>query len=638
MKVKKIDPKGRQVIKMKTTQGESKAVMAKWWLSKNEKQRVQELLSTTAYLKESQAWRQRAVATYARLYGNQSLYSSIGQDMSKIGEARGLHTDRPTFNLISAVTDTLLSKLTQNRPAPIFLTDNSDYKERRLAKQLNNFILGEFYQTKAYEKAEYILRDALVTGTGVLKVFETEDCKVGIERVLQTELFTDLSESMYDNPRQIYQIKLVDREVLAATFPEMEKDIMAAAGATPDSSPNANQSVADLLMVVEGWRLPSFKAANDGAHTIAIAGCDKPLVNEPYIKDCFPFVFLHHTKRLAGFWAQGIAESSMGTQLELNSILWTISRALKLGGVPRFFVEKGSKVVKAHLNNEVGGIVEYAGKMPEMIVTNSNAADLYAERDRLIQYGFRQEGLSEMAATSQKPAGLDSGEAIRTYDNINTDRFAALSKRYDNFFIELAYLIMDLAREIAIRDGKYQTVFPDKNGTKEVDLPKSAMLDDPFVIQCFNMSSLPKDPAGRQQKVTEMIQSGMLTIKEGRRLLDYPDLSQIETLDNASEERIFKYLDQIVEDGKYEGPDPFMDLALAQELCVKYYNLYVAANLEESKAEMLRVFFSQVQSLMQAAQPPMPPPGMPPAAPQANPEPAPTSPLVPNSPNPQMPS
>lgn len=136
------------------------------------------------------------------------------------------------------------------------------------------------------------------------------------------------------------------------------------------------------------------------------------------------------------------------------------------------------------------------------------------------------------------------------------------------------------------------------------------------------------------QKITEMVQSGMITIKEGRRLLDYPDLDQVEKLANASEERIFQILDKIVEDGEYTPPDPFMDLQLANELVVQYYNLYVSAKLEEERAEMLRTFHTQIQDMMQAAQPPAPPgmpPGAPGAPPQASPEALPVSPLVPNA-------
>ena len=210
-----------------------------------------------------------------------------------------------------------------------------------------------------------------------------------------------------------------------------------------------------------------------------------------------------------------------------------------------------------------------------------------------------------------------------------------MSKRYDALFVDLAYVIIDLAKDICEREGSYQTVYPNKNGTKEVDLPKASLLQDPFVIQCFNMSSLPRDPAGRMQKITEMIQSGMITIKEGRRLLDYPDLQQVEQLANSSEERIFMILDDIVESGKYSPPDPFIDLQLATELSTQYINLYDTCKLEEKKMQLLRNFFSQVQALKQAAMPPpAPPTGAPstPGAPQpmAAAAPQPVSPLVPN--------
>jgi len=252
---------------------------------------------------------------------------------------------------------------------------------------------------------------------------------------------------------------------------------------------------------------------------------------------------------------------------------------------------------------------------------------MYEERDRLIQYGFQSEGISSMQATSQKPAGLNSGEAIRSYDDMNTDRFALTSKKYSQVYKDLAYLITDTAMDIAKRDGKYQTIYPNKDGTKEIDLPAMKFLKDPFIIQCFDESSLPRTPAGRREKVAEDVQSGMLTLKEARRLLRYPDLEQNEKLDNASEERIFKILDAIVEDGKYTAPDAFIDLDLATTLTVQYINLYLAANLEESKADMLRDFFSQVQALKQAA---MPPP-MPAPVPTANPMPNKTSPLIPNT-------
>jgi len=119
-------------------------------------------------------------------------------------------------------------------------------------------------------------------------------------------------------------------------------------------------------------------------------------------------------------------------------------------------------------------------------------------------------------------------------------------------------------------------------------------------------------------------------------MLDYPDLEQIEKLANAGEERIFSILDDIIDTGKYTPPDPFIDLALAEDLTTKYINLYAPANLEESKMQKLRDFFNQIQAIKQAAMPPpvaqpvATPQGAP--APQAVPQAPPESPLLPNAP------
>jgi hypothetical protein len=548
-----------------------------------------------------------------------------------------LAPNRPTYNLVSSVTDTLVSRLSQSRPQPVFLTDNGDYKERNLAKKLNNFISGEFYRTKAYEMGEFILTDALVQGTGCLKVLEGMDNKVSIERVLLTELFVDIQEAAFGDPRRLYQVKLMDRTVLEEMFPKNRKNAADSPKAYIDSSAQTAQSVADLVMVVEGWALPSAPDAGDGYHVIACQ--EGNLFSEPYEKEKFPFVFLHHKKRQLGFWSQGVAESLLGTQLELNSLLDTISKSIKLFGVPRVFMEEGSKVNKAAFQNKIGVIVPYRGTPPIFSVSQSNAQEMYEERARLIQFGFEQEGLSMLSATSQKPAGLNSGEAQRVYQDINSDRFAALERRYTNFYVDLAYQIIDKAMDIAKREGKYTTIFTDRRkGTKEIELPELDILKDPFVIEAFVQSSLPKEPAGRLQKVTEMIQSNMISIQEGRRLLDFPDLGQIETLANASEERIFAYLDNIIDDGKYEGPDQWMNLEKATEIVTQYINLYSTCNLEEEKMQMLRDFFAEIQDLKMAMMPPPMPMGgeMPIQNQLAVPQKPPMSPILPLGAGPVM--
>jgi len=628
-KIEKVE-KGPRQVQARTAPSDAERGPFKWWLAKSKKEMAAQVVASLESLRSNQEYRNRQAALFARLYSNIPLFNFVGANLSKMNIAQTLPIDRPTMNVVQSCVDTLTSRITQSKPRPVFLTDNGDYKERGLAEKMNMFVGGELYRMKGYEKAEIMLRDAAVLGTGILKVYEDASHRVALDRVLFTELFVDPNDAWYGEPRQLFQLKLIDKAMLQHAFPEDAGVIKKAEPGFPDESAESKKTIADQVLVVEAWRLPSGKGTGDGKHVIA---CNAGLIlEEEWKSEKFPFVFLHYTPRIAGFWAQGLAEQLMGTQVEINKLLITSSRAINLVGVPRVFMEEGSKVVKAHLNNEIGSIVTYKGTKPIYEVAPCVPQEVYAQLERLVQYAYQQSGISSLAATAQKPAGLNSGEAIRNYDDLQSDRFAALSRRYDNVFIDLAYQIIDLAVDIAKEQGEYETVYPNKDGVKEIKLPDVERFNDPYVIQCFDASSLPREPAGRLEKVVEMMQAGLIDPQEGRRLLDFPDIQQVEKLQNAAEERILKVLDQIVKEGKATPADPYMNLDRAETLAVQYYNLYVPAGLEASRAEMLRTFILNVQTIKAQAMAPDPSMMAPQGAPQAVPAAPPVSPMLPNAP------
>lgn len=595
--------KEKDVVSVKTQPTSKKAMSHSWWKGKSKKERTEQLLATISYLKQNQQYRFRQASIHARLYGNIPLFNFAGSTFGKMGNTNNLPVDRPTMNVVQSCTDTLVSRIAQAKPRPVFLTDAGNYRERKLAKQMNTFINGELYQTKAYELGAQILKDAAILGTGCIKVLE-HDNRVCLERVLATELYVDINDAFYGKPRTIYQLKLVDRDVLREMDASYASVVDRAQQAYPDDSGDSSNTVSDQVMVVEAWHLPSGPNANDGKHVIA---CEAgSLLEESYDEQDFPFVFMHYSPRMVGFWSQGLAEQLTGTQVEINKLLITISQSINLVGVPRIFVEDGSKVVKAHLNNNIGSIVTYRGTKPSYEVAPCVPAELYQQLQRLVDYAYQQSGVSALSAAAQKPAGLNSGEAIRNYDDLQSDRFATIDKAYKQIYTDLVYKIIKKATKIAEETGKYSTVYPNKDGTKEIDLPASDMLKDTFVIQCFESSSLPRDPAGRMQKVVEMMQASIIDAAEGRRLLDFPDLQQSEQLANAAKERIYQMLDAIVEDGAYTPPDSYTNLEMAKLIVVQYYNLYAAAKLPKKQLAMLRDWQSQVLLLEQASMPPAP--------------------------------
>lgn len=630
-KIEPIEKSKSKTIQAKTnSNSDPKVRNYRWWLIDKDKEMAESLFAVVKYLKESQNWRQQQCALYARLYSNLPIWNYLGVNLSKMNTQYRFPSERPTMNVVQSCIDALVSRMVQSKPKPTFLTQGGDYTKRKLSKDLNRFLEGEFYQTKAYALEECTLRDSMILGDGYLKIFEdTSSKQVALERTLTTEIFVDEQDGMYGYPRSMYQLKLIDRDVLAEAFPNKEALIMNAQAAYFDSS-QSQESVASQVMIAEAWHLPSGKGAGDGRHVIAVDG--GPINDDQsWEEDDFPFVKESFCRRVLGYNSQGLAEQLMGTQNEINRLLYTIQMSLHLCGIPKWLVEDGSKVVSAHINNQIGGILKYQGTKPELSVAQCVPAELYQQLERLVQYAYQQSGISQMSAASQKPAGLNSGAALREYDDLQSDRFAYLSQRREQFFIELGKKIFNEAKRIAKRDGKYETVYPGKEGLFSIEFPKEDLSDDDFVIQCFPTSAYSNNPAERKQEIIDDMQAGLLDPQEGRRLLDFPDLRQTIELMVAPEERILKILDEIVEKGKYTPPDPFMDLAKAKTLVLQYYNKYDKEKLPEAKRMLLETFNTQIEEMQQAAQQQL-------MAQQAAQMPQPQAPPVPMQPSPMVPN
>lgn len=588
-----------------------------WWLAKDEKELLAQLLSTTAFLKNFHSARIRQASLYSRLFSGKPLYNYLAST-STLDNSQQMPMGRPTANVVYSCIDTLTSRITQDEPTPVFLTDAGHYKERKVAKEMNNFIMGEFYRCRVEELAPEAFRDSAMLGNGFVKVLE-KDNKVALERTLETELLVDFNDAYYRRPRALIQTKLCDRGLMADQMPEESGKIYSAQGGTVDNSPQSTDTVSDQFIVSEGWHLPSGKDTKDGRHVIACT--EGILLDEPWIKDYFPFEKLDYNPNTVGWFSQGLAEILFPTQMEIYKMLIIASQCIEMTGVPKIIISELSKVLETAFNNNVSSIIKVKtmAEAPQFVNAQSNNQEIYDYIKWLIENAYAIAGISALSAAAQKPAGLNSGEAQRVFQDNQSIRFSALQKRYQQFHNGLAYKMIDKAVDIAKREGSYSTVYPSKDGTREVDLPIAGEeLKDTYVIKCFTESALPKDPAGRQAKLSEMLAANEITNQEFRRLSRLPDLEQSDQLAVALEERILHDLDQIIEKGRkgYSPPDSFiLDPAdLATTLTVQTINKYSVTDLEEEKMELLKDYFTQVQVLKAQAAPsaPMVAPQVPP--------------------------
>jgi hypothetical protein len=335
--------------------------------------------------------------------------------------------------------------------------------------------------------------------------------------------------------------------------------------------------------------------------------------------------------RLYGFYSQGMAEQLVPAQIEINRTLISIQRSLYMGGTHKIFVKNGSKVIKQHFDNAIGTIMEYAGDVPpQYIVPQLVQPEIYQHLDSMIQKGYQLPGISMMQATSMKTPGVNSGRAMRTEQNVHTQRFTSVEDMVNHWFVELSRILIAVQRDN--EESKNNKVkVPGKRFIETIKWSDVDLDDDQFVLQIYPVSKLPKDPEGRIQTIQELMQGGIVDPQTGRRLLDFPDLEAEEQLANASSDYLHKVLDDIVDHGKAKAPEADDNLAAAKKLVLEYIALGKLNNLAPDRLEMLRSWNKQLDAL---TAPPAPPPQGAPGGPSvqapANPMPTPQSDLIPN--------
>ena len=572
----------------------------KWWQHPKEELH-NHAMSCCRSIEDRQSYRRRRNVMHARMYSNQFL-AALGSNIYARPQIPTAQETRVTLNVIKACIDTTSAKIAKNRPRPLFLTERGSQPQRERAKKLTQYISGAYRQQRVYEKGQLIFRDAGIFGTGFMKLITDLDRKqIVAERVLPDEVIVDDIEALYGEPRTLYHRKWMQREVVLDLWGSDEKvraQILACeAGGEqikPDMSPQG-----DMLYVVECWHLPSGKEATDGKHAIVIQNCT--LLEESYKKDYFPLFRFYWTPPVIGYYGGGIVEEIAGIQIEINKLLRDIQQAQHKMCAPQIWIENATHVAKP-ITNEIGSINRYTGQPPIFYSPGAMAAEVYNHVWSLYKRAFEIVGVSELSATLKKPAGLESRPALREYNDIETERFAITGQAWERFFMDIARGWIDMTRDLFEEAGEVTMNVPGKGFIETIDWEECDMDADEYVMDVFPTALLPSLPAGKLDRVKDLIDMGMIDKNVGASLLDFPDIEAAMSLETASLENIDRAIDAIIQDGKYYPPEQFMDLATAVKRAQQAYLRGQFEGVEEDKQEMLRRWINQALALQLKSQ------------------------------------
>src|ERR1017187_4638328 len=571
-----------------------------WWDQETDEYTAMSLSTHVANLKN----RQSVTVTdknlrNARLYGNTEIMG-----LKPFNYTNSISDRILSMNVVQAAIDTATARIAKTKPRPQFVTYDGDYKLKNEAKKLQMYVDGVFYENKAYQLFAQAFKDACVTGTGCIKFFPTQDwdenlkakkTKIKMERVFIDEVVVDEVPAMYTEPMEIFQLKIMPKRQLEALFPK-KKAVIDRANNNMDIT-YLYSGLGEMVTIIEAWKLPSGGDAKDGLHVIVTD--TGVLFKEEWIYDWHPFEFFRWNKKLFGFYGQGIAEQLTGIQYEINKLLKVIQTSMHLGSIPKIFIDANTKIVKQHLNNEIGGIITYQGMKPSYDQLMTIPPVLFEQLDKLYARSFELVGLSQMSAMGIKPAGLDSGKALRVFNDIEQGRFSIVAQNYDEFVLSCSTKLIYLTEKAAKKDKTLSVTSFNNKFIEDIKWSEINLRRDEYLLKTFPTNFLANTPEGKMEDIKDLMSIGLLSREQISQLMDYPDLEAATQWNNAAADDIDAVLSDIVEKGIYNPPMPQQALSYAQDLFQKVFLKLKNQKLEPERLEMLMTWIEEADLLKQ---------------------------------------
>jgi len=267
----------------------------------------------------------------------------------------------------------------------------------------------------------------------------------------------------------------------------------------------------------------------------------------PYPFQELPLVKFPGMRIPGQLWDTSVVEQAIPIQKELNRTLSQMIEYKNLTLKPQMIAPVGS--LRQRVTDEPGAILEYnpvAGKIPEQIPLPSLPGYVF---DSLQDLGARLKdifGLNEVVEGSVPP-NVEAGVAIDLLQEAATDRLAPQIMLMERALERCGNLMLQLAQQYYTEP---RTLIITGSGSK----PKVERFDDADLIKGVSVkveagSGLPRTRAGRQARVMQMLQMGILSPTKAYKYLDMADFKSLQMQFEADEEQAMREHDKLIDGG-----------------------------------------------------------------------------------------
>ena len=452
-----------------------------------------------------------------KYYRNYALYNqtSVADIKSANPTAPGviqngmrINSDYPSINIIKSCIDSVVNSIVTAKPRPFINTIKGSFKTIEIARQLQIFYDYYFSEQDLYNKNVVALRDACLFDKGYVYI---DEITLEANNISPWNVYTD------PNEKEKKQVYIIFNNATIESLPEhVEKELT-------KSELNLNHITYGLYY-------------NSKFHTIVGDHC------------------------------LSIADMLLGLQKEINIISKTIALAAKKNPAQTILLQNASNIAVGEINNEIGNIIQFNSETngsgnPVNVLTPSFISEQYeAIRDKDIQRAYELVGKSQTSASGRKEVGIESGVAIATLADLQSERFQVLLGNFIDLFTQEAKLVAEIGMKnvTVITPSRYEL----KLTWDEVREDYSKMR-----IEFSSADALSKDPSEKLKQLQSLAQAGIIPATQIPSLLEIPDINRGFSAVNNGYNCAMSIIDACIYDDKYELPF-YVPFELLKEMIV----------------------------------------------------------------------
>lgn len=489
--------------------------------------------------------------------------SSVVGYYNNIAEVNDDTTPTPNINVIKSCIDTLHSKIAQSKVRPYFNCINGSFRDINIVKQAQQFFDQYFDIEDVNKKVSEAFRDACIFDTGY--IFVDPDNKA-ITRALPWQVYERPAEITYNNITRTYYERL---DFPVTMLPEVIYN-------------NIKKELGEREYCTYGVYFDAKNAVK--AYYIKEYSYVKIL---PYDGNRTPFIRIHYNNPVSGNTSSSVVDMLYTIQMEINSLMNKVKDASQMNAAMTYLLPKGSGVKTGQLNNRIGNIIEYetTSNMTGSPVTVSTPQFIDPSYmnliEDLVQRAYQLIGISMLSAQSQKPSGLNSGIALSTMEDVESDRFETQLNQVIRAYVDIAKTCLRVF-------PKDENILPEDSMRMQIKWQDIVEEVQKMQIQFSGADSLSKDPSTKLQQLIALSQAGVIPQSRISQFMEIPDLQSGYSIANNSINAVLSIISDCLENDVYDIPE-YIPLGMLEDEIINTQLSLRAANYEANRENIKKL-------------------------------------------------